>query len=46
MKNNNQRETRKKSFSQYIRKNGLTILLGIGLVVLIASPDAKSWLPK
>ncbi len=46
MKNNNQKETSKKNFPQYIRKNGLSILLGIGLVVMIASPDAKSWVLK
>lgn len=27
----------------YIRKNGITILLGIGILVMIASPGAKSW---
>ena len=27
---------------QYLRKNGTTILLGIGLVVIIVNPDAKS----
>ena len=41
--NNEQKETAKKSVGQYLRKNGTTILLGIGLVVIIVSPDAKSW---
>ena len=47
MKNNSQqKETPQKSFWQYIRKNGLSIVFGAGVVVMIASPDAKSWVLK
>jgi thiol-disulfide isomerase/thioredoxin len=31
-------------FRQFIRKNGFSIFMGIGVVVLLVSPDAKSWL--
>ena len=39
-------ETDKKSVGKYIRKNGLTVLLGMGVVVMTVSPDAKSWVLK
>ena len=39
-------ETDKKSVGKYIRKNGLTVLLGMSVVVMTVSPDAKSWVLK
>lgn len=30
-------------FVQFIRKNGFSLLMGIALVLLFVSPDAKSW---
>lgn len=44
MKNNKEHtETDKMSLGQYIRKNGMTILLGMVVVVMLVSPNAKSW---
>ncbi|NGM62817.1 TlpA family protein disulfide reductase [Sphingobacterium sp. SGG-5] len=43
--NNNKENSKGKiaTVRQYLRKNGTSILIGLALIVILVSPDAKSW---